>query len=116
MRFHVVADCQPEFVSGVGRAFRGGRQREPAGRGVFDEVAVARAAPRTLQIERARHVAAGVFVFNAQATGDQLGQPADEFFDQVRHRIEIGVGPIRFEHGELGIVPAAETFVAEIAV
>jgi hypothetical protein len=41
---------------------------------------------------------------------------ADHFFHQIRDLLEIGVGPIRFEHGELGIVLPGNAFVPEIAI
>ena len=41
---------------------------------------------------------------------------ANHFLDQVRHLLEIGVSPIAFEHGELGIVLSRNSFVPEIPV
>ena len=41
---------------------------------------------------------------------------ADQLLDQLRDLLEIRVGPIAFEHGELRIVPARDAFVAEVAV
>ena len=40
----------------------------------------------------------------------------DQFLDQVRDLLEIGVGPVGFEHGELGIVFSRDAFVAEVAI
>ncbi len=40
----------------------------------------------------------------------------DHFLDEVRDLLEIGVGPIAFEHGELGIVLSRDSFVPEIPV
>ena len=41
---------------------------------------------------------------------------ADQFLDQLGDLLEIRVGPVAFEHGELRIVPARDAFVAEVAV
>ena len=41
---------------------------------------------------------------------------ADQFLDQVRDLLEIGIGPVGFEHGELRIVLSRDAFVAEVAV
>ena len=41
---------------------------------------------------------------------------ADQFLDQVRDLLEIGVGPIGLEHGELWIVLSRDSFVPEIPV
>jgi hypothetical protein len=41
---------------------------------------------------------------------------ADQFFDQVSYFLEIGVGPISLEHGELGIVFPRDSLVPKIPV
>src|SRR5437867_9040863 len=43
-----------------------------------------------------------------------LGQLTNEFLDQVRHFLEIGVSPVRFEHSELRIVFPRDAFIAEV--
>src|ERR1700719_5095830 len=41
---------------------------------------------------------------------------ANEFFDEVRDLLEIGVGPVGLEHGEFRIVFSRNAFVPEIAI
>src|SRR5437868_13596795 len=40
----------------------------------------------------------------------------NQFFSKSRHLFEIGIGPIRFEHGKFGIVLSGNTFVAKVTV
>src|SRR5438270_13998295 len=40
----------------------------------------------------------------------------NHFLYQVRNLLEIGIGPIRLQHGELGIVPPRNSLVPEIAI
>src|SRR2546423_7870688 len=41
---------------------------------------------------------------------------ANQFLEQVRHLLEIGIRPVNLEHGELRIVLSRNAFVAEIAI
>ena len=40
----------------------------------------------------------------------------NQFFDEVRHLLEIGICPVGFEHGEFRIVLSGNAFVAEVPV
>ena len=40
----------------------------------------------------------------------------DEFFGELHQVVVVGVGLVELEHGELGVVPGADAFVAEVAV
>src|SRR5438270_11459849 len=40
----------------------------------------------------------------------------DHFFSEIGHLVEIGVGPIGFEHGEFRIVFSGNTFVAKVTI
>src|SRR5262249_34684655 len=40
----------------------------------------------------------------------------DQFFYKFRNFFEIGIGPVRFQHGELGIVLPGNAFVPKIAI
>ena len=55
-------------------------------------------------------------MFNLSDPQIFLREMTNQFLDQVRHFFEIGVGPVNFEHGELGIVLSRNAFVAEIPV
>ena len=46
----------------------------------------------------------------------QLSEMTDQFFNKVRDFLEIGIGPVGFEHGELGIVSSRNAFIAEVAI
>ena len=41
---------------------------------------------------------------------------ADQPFNHIRHRLEAAEGLVRLQHRELGVVPRADAFVAEISV
>ncbi len=41
---------------------------------------------------------------------------ANQFLHQIGDLLEIRIGPVGFEHGELGIVPARNAFVPEVSV
>ena len=45
-----------------------------------------------------------------------LAEPGDQLFGQVHQVMIGGIGLIELEHGELGVVPGGEPFVAEVAV
>ena len=55
-------------------------------------------------------------MLDAQAAADFFGEMADHFLNEVGHFLEVRVGPVGLEHGELGIVAAGDAFVAEVAV
>src|SRR6266446_7852041 len=40
----------------------------------------------------------------------------NQFLSEVCHLLEIGIGPIRFEHGEFGIVFSGNAFVSKVTV
>src|SRR5215467_13200307 len=40
----------------------------------------------------------------------------NQFFSQVRHFLEIRIGPISFEHGEFGIVFSRNAFIPKVTV
>ena len=40
----------------------------------------------------------------------------DQFFNEIRHLLEIRVGPVGFEHGELRIMFSGNAFVAKVAI
>src|SRR5437764_707142 len=67
--------------------------------------------------KRSRQVTLGVFVFDLRsAFRNRRRQVTDHLFHEVRDLLEIGVGPIRLEHRELGIVFPRNAFVAKIAI
>ena len=47
---------------------------------------------------------------------DFLSEITNQFFNQIRDFLEIGIGPVAFEHREFRIVLARNAFVAEVAV
>src|SRR4051812_2729826 len=47
---------------------------------------------------------------------DFHGDELDELFREVHQVVVVGVGLIELEHGELGVVPGADAFVAEVTV
>ncbi len=47
---------------------------------------------------------------------DFLCDEDDELFGEVHQVVVVGVGLVELEHGELGVVPGADAFVAEVAV
>ncbi len=47
---------------------------------------------------------------------DLLGDVDDELFGEAHEVVVVGVGLVELEHGELGVVPGADAFVAEVAV
>jgi hypothetical protein len=55
-------------------------------------------------------------VLDFQAAAEFLREVAGEFLDEVGHFLEVGEGPVGFEHGELRIVAARDALVAEVAV
>ena len=92
-------------------------QREPVvTRCTFDQVAIGSALPRAGQIDGLGDLAFLIFMLDHEAAAELLGEVADHAFDQVRHLLKIGVGPVSLKHGELRIVTAADAFVAEVAV
>src|SRR6266705_5041833 len=40
----------------------------------------------------------------------------NQFLSEVCHLLEVGIGPIRFEHGEFGIVFSGNAFVTKVSV
>ena len=55
-------------------------------------------------------------MFDRQRAANFLGKITNKFFDQVRHLFEIGIRPVRFEHGEFRIVLSGDAFVAKVPV
>ena len=44
------------------------------------------------------------------------GHPLDQLLGQVHHPAVIGIGLVKLEHGELGVVPGRDALVAKIAI
>src|SRR6266700_2882140 len=76
---------------------------------------VARASPRPFQVDRTSDFAVGISMLDLEGIADDLGEMTNQFFDQVRHFLKIGVRPVGFEHGEFRIVFSRNAFVAEVA-
>jgi len=55
-------------------------------------------------------------MLDCQRVASLLGQITNQFFDEIRHLLEIGICPVRFEHGEFRIVLSGDAFVAEVPV
>ena len=55
-------------------------------------------------------------MFDFEWTTDLFGRMTNQFFDQVRHFLEIGVGPVNFQHGKFRIVLPRNAFIPEISV
>ena len=78
--------------------------------------------PGRREIDGRERAASSFFLGVLRASADLqrphhvLRHGRDHILNQLRHRLEIGVGPVGLEHGELGIVAARDAFVAEIAV
>src|SRR5262249_14401003 len=51
-----------------------------------------------------------------QRAANFFGEIANQFFDEIRHFFEIGVGPICFKHREFWIVFSRDAFVPEVAI
>ena len=109
-----VGDLDAVFLAPGAALF--GREVIPLRLDAAEEVFVAGAAPGAGEIDRAGDSALGILVLDAQAAADFFGEMADHFLDEVGHFLEVRVGPVGLEHGELGIVAAGDAFVAEVAV
>src|SRR4051812_32473040 len=55
-------------------------------------------------------------MLDGQRATDCLSQKTDEFFDEIRDLLEIGIGPIGLEHCEFRIVLPRDPFVAKVAI
>ena len=55
-------------------------------------------------------------MLDCERAADFLGKMTNQFFDQIRDLLEIGIGPVGLEHGEFRIVFPGNSFVAKIAV
>ena len=55
-------------------------------------------------------------MLDGQRAANFVGEIANQFFDEIRHFFEIGVGPISFKHREFGIVFSRDAFVAKVAI
>src|SRR5882724_3398170 len=92
------------------------RQVEPVfSRNFAHQVMVARASPRSFQVDRASDFAIGVSMLDLEGSADDLGKMTNQFFNKVRHFLKIGVRPVGFEHGEFRIVFSGNAFVPEVA-
>src|SRR5947208_4383774 len=95
---------------------------KPFGIDLANQIMVARPSPRPGQVKGARHVPFRVSMFNPERRAsarpwtrrsaslqelsgrvllESLRQMADQFLNQVRYLLEIGVGPVGLEHCEL---------------
>src|SRR5205823_13874643 len=84
--------------------------------------------PRPPQVDRPRHVSFRIPVLDSEVRASarlwtrrsaflqDLGHMTNHFLYQVRNLLEIGIGPIRLQHGELGIVLPRNSLVPEIAI
>ena len=55
-------------------------------------------------------------MFDGQRAADFVGEIANQFFDEIRHFFEVGIGPIGLEHREFGIVFPGNSFIPKVAV
>jgi hypothetical protein len=116
----VVREARIDLDPEIGAAFPPFLARivEPFRIDLANEIAVPRPSPWPSEVKGPRHVPFCVsmldldrrfFTFRfppAPRDGfrDFHRQVADQFLHEVRHLLEIGVGPIRFEHRELWVV------------
>ncbi len=47
---------------------------------------------------------------------DLQGKRLEQAFDEAHHVLIVGIGPVALHHGEFGIVPGGNAFIAEVAV
>ena len=55
-------------------------------------------------------------MLDGQRAADFFGEIANQFFDEIRHLFEIGIGPIGFKHCKFGIVFSRNAFVPKVAI
>ena len=92
-------------------------ERKPSGYGLLDEVPVGGPLPRAGEIERAGNIPLAVAVVDLViGIAKHDGQMADQLLHHHGHELEIGIGPVSLQHGELGIVTARDSFVTETPV
>ena len=77
---------------------------------------VTHAAPRPFQIDRAGAVSVSVSTLKGERATDFLSQITNQFFDEIRHLLEISIGPIGLEHREFRIVFSRDAFVAKVTI
>ena len=53
-------------------------------------------------------------MFDLKRAANDLGEMTNQFFNQVRYFLEIGIRPVDFEHGEFRIVLSGNAFVPEV--
>src|SRR5438046_1679633 len=64
------------------------------------QIMVTHAAPRPFQIDRAGNVSVSVSMLDGERATDFLSQITNQFFDEIRHLLEISIGPIGLKHRE----------------
>ena len=60
------------------------------------------------------HVDLLALVGQLTASQHPISDENDHFFCQIHHLLVVGVSPVEFEHGELGIMGAVDAFIAKI--
>src|SRR5215475_4335219 len=105
-----------EIVHSAFAAFPGRQVKPILACDFAHQIPVSHAAPRSFQINRPGDVSVSVPMLNAQRATDFFGEIANQFFDEVRHSFEIGVGPIRLKHREFRIVFSRDALVAKVAI
>src|SRR4029077_11376041 len=70
----------------------------------------------TLQTDRPSHCSITVAMLDVQRSDYRFGQVTDEFFDEFRHLMKIGISPINLQHGKLGIVSSGDPFVTKVPI
>ena len=72
--------------------------------------------PRALQVDGADGVAFLVLVLDFKAATEFLREVTGEFFDHICHGFEVSKSLVGLKHGELRIVAARNTLVAEVTI
>ena len=117
--FEVLVACgdvtrKLEVFDGATTAFFG-RHYEPIVSGLFaHQVLVAGPTP-VGEVDRFKNLTLGVAMLNLKGADDGQGDVTNERLDRLHHGGVVAVGFVGLEHGELGIVPPGEAFVAKIA-
>ena len=111
---HPRVDLDLQFRAAVAPFFA--RVFEPSWVDFTNQVAIAGAAPWPLQVDLADGFAIGIPVFDLLRAANFFGEMTNQFFDQDRHFFEIGIGPVRFQHGKFRVVLSGNTLVPKISV